>query len=54
MRYPTTPGWDATFGYGRINVYELLKAVRDGRIPPVADMTSPRWFDVFDTDGNLR
>ena len=54
MRYPTAAGWDATFGYGRINVYELLKAVRDSRIPPVADMTSPRWFDVFDTDGDLR
>ena len=30
VRHPTTQGWDATFGYGRINVYEMLKAVRDG------------------------
>ena len=23
VRYPTTPGWDATFGYGRVNAYEM-------------------------------
>ena len=28
VRYPTTPGWDATFGYGRVNAYEMLKAVQ--------------------------
>ena len=33
VRYPTTPGWDATFGYGRINAYEMLKAVRDRTHP---------------------
>ena len=34
VRYPSTAGWDATFGYGRVNAYEMLKALRDGRIPP--------------------
>ncbi len=33
VRYPTTPGWDATFGYGRVNIYEAVKAVHDGAHP---------------------
>ena len=47
VRYPTRPGWDATDGYGRLNAYELLKAVRDAKIPPEADLTSPRWFSLL-------
>jgi hypothetical protein len=54
VRYPSTAGWDATFGYGRINAYEIVKAVRDGRIPPEAEITSPRWFDLASTEGALR
>ena len=54
VRYPTTPGWDATNGYGRINAYELVKAVRDGKIPPEADLRSPRWFTVWPTTGSVR
>ena len=51
VRYPSTKGWDATFGYGRVNAYEMLKAVRDGRIPPEAMIDSPAWFDVLPTSG---
>lgn len=51
VRYPTTPHWDATFGYGRVNTYEMVKAVRDGRIPPEADLTGPLWFDVLPARG---
>ncbi|MBK5287762.1 MAG: VCBS repeat-containing protein [Acidimicrobiia bacterium] len=54
VRYPTTAGWDGTNGYGRLNAYELLKAVRDDRIPPEADLTGPQWFDVLPTTGTLR
>jgi len=54
VRYPTTPGWDAAFGYGRINAYEIVKAVRDEQIPPEAEITSPRWFDMAPTRGSLR
>jgi hypothetical protein len=46
VRYPTSPGWDATFGYGRINAYEMVKAARDGNIPPTVDIIEPRWFDI--------
>jgi hypothetical protein len=51
VRYPTTPGWDATFGYGRVNIYEAVKAVRNHRIPPEADITSPQWFDLMKATG---
>ena len=53
VRYPTSPGWDATFGYGRINAYEIVKAVRDGRIPPEAEVSSPLWFDVLPAHGTV-
>ena len=51
VRYPSTAGWDATFGYGRVNAYEMLKALRDGRLPPEAMIDSPSWFDVLPTSG---
>ena len=54
VRYPTTPGWDATFGYGRVNIYEAVKAVRDGRIPPEADITSPQLVRRAAGDGHRR
>ncbi len=53
VRYPSRAGWDATHGYGRLNAYELVKAVRDARIPPEADLTGPRWFDVLPTSGSV-
>jgi hypothetical protein len=48
--YPSLPGWDQRFGYGRINARNILEAVRDGRIPPEVDVTSPRWFTVVYPD----
>jgi hypothetical protein len=53
VRYPTTAGWDATFGYGRINAYEMMKAVRDRRIPPEAMIDGPSWFDVLPVSGQV-
>ena len=41
------------YGYGRINVYEMLKAVRDGRIPPEAMIDGPSWFDVLPATGTV-
>ncbi len=46
-RYPTKPGWDQRFGYGRVNAGNAVAAVDEGRIPPVADIQSPGWFDVI-------
>jgi len=52
-RYPTTPGWDATFGFGRLNTFEAVRAVAAGEIPPEADLTSPSFLDVLPGRGTL-
>jgi Subtilase family/FG-GAP repeat len=52
-RYPTTPGWDGTDGYGRINAYEMVKAVRDKQIPPEADISSPATLALLPTHGSV-
>ena len=46
-------GWDATHGYGRINAYEAVRLVTDGRIPPEADVTAPAWFSVLPITGTV-
>ncbi len=43
--FPSQPGWDLYFGYGRVNVG---KALEDWRIPPQVHLTSPGWFDYID------
>lgn len=52
-RYPTTPGWDAVTGFGRVNIFEALRAVDAGEIPPEADITSPEIYDVLGASGTL-
>ncbi len=42
--YPSLEGWDQRFGYGRVNTYNAVVAVREGRIPPEVDIVSPDWF----------
>lgn len=49
-KYPSKPGWDRYFGYGRVNAYGAVLMVDEGRIPPEADVTSPRWFEVLDPE----
>lgn len=44
------PGFDQRFGYGRVNARRAVEAVRDKRIPPAVDVTSPRWFQVLYKD----
>ena len=36
------------YGYGRPNVHKAMKAVREGAIPPTADIRSPDWYREFD------
>ncbi|HZF47542.1 MAG TPA: FG-GAP-like repeat-containing protein [Polyangiaceae bacterium] len=43
-------GFDQRFGYGRVNANRALEAIRDGKIPPAVDVTSPRWFTVLYKD----
>ena len=45
QRFPSDAGWDPYFGYGRVNAYEAVMAVDQGRIPPEAEISSPRWFE---------
>jgi hypothetical protein len=44
------PGFDQRFGYGRVNANNAVEAVRDGKIPPVVDIVTPRWFTVLYKD----
>ena len=52
-RYATRPGWDATFGFGRVNTYEAVRAAAAGEIPPEADIVAPAWFDVAGVTGTV-
>ncbi len=47
-RFPSNPGWDPYFGYGRVNAGKAVRAVAEGRIPPEAEIRSPRWFELLD------
>lgn len=46
--FPSTPGWDAFFGYGRMDLGQAARRIEEGRIPPVADIRSPRWYSYID------
>ena len=47
--YPSKPGWDVYFGYGRLNIYKVLTALVDGDIPPEVDILTPDWFEFMET-----
>ena len=47
-RYPATTGWDPFFGYGRVNAKKMVDTVIGGKIPPEADITTPKWFATVD------
>jgi hypothetical protein len=49
-RYPSWPGWDVFFGFGRLDAGSAVEAVWTGAIPPVPTIDSPVWYEVF-TDG---
>jgi len=44
-KFPSGPGWDLHFGYGRNNVRASVDMVLDGTIPPEADISAPMWFE---------
>jgi hypothetical protein len=47
-RFPSQPGYDKYFGYGRANVRAALDAIDTGTIPPEADIVEPAWFTNVD------
>ena len=48
--YPSRPGWDVYFGYGRLNALQAVQRVVDGDIPPEADLLAPNWFEWVNPD----
>ena len=49
-KFPSGPGWDMHFGYGRNNARESVDMVMDDRIPPEADIAVPLWFEPIDVN----
>ena len=48
LAWPSKPGWDLQYGYGRPNLPKAAAAVRQGDIPPVAAIERPNWFSLYD------
>ena len=46
--YPSQPGWDQYYGYGRANAHASVARVAPGTIPPEADLLLPGWFETID------
>ena len=42
------------YGYGRPNVHRAMKAVREGNIPPTADIRTPDWYAQSDPTRDRR
>jgi hypothetical protein len=53
-RFPATDGWDPFFGYGRINARRMVAAVVNNKVPPEADISSPKWFDIHDPSSAIQ
>ncbi|MGH9170887.1 MAG: S8 family serine peptidase [Acidimicrobiales bacterium] len=51
--YPTTPGYDEYTGWGRLDAARIVQWVKEGRIPPEAQITSPAYFETFTPTGSL-
>ncbi|MBV9212575.1 MAG: VCBS repeat-containing protein [Actinobacteria bacterium] len=50
LGWPGKPGatFNIQYGYGRPNVYRAMQAVRAGRVPPVPEISAPRWYSLLD------
>jgi hypothetical protein len=46
--YPSQPGWDQYYGYGRANADAAVARVAPAGIPPEADLRRPGWFETLD------
>ncbi len=47
-KFPSGPGWDWHFGYGRNNARTSVDMVLDDQIPPEADIEKPYWFEPIE------
>jgi subtilisin family serine protease len=39
------PGWDVLSGWGRVNAFAAVQRAEPGRVPPVADIDAPGWYE---------
>jgi hypothetical protein len=46
LRYRAMKGFDATYGYGRANALRAVVAAQERKIPPIADLLTPDWFEI--------
>jgi len=44
--FPSYPGWDAFFGWGRIDVGRAAAAILADTLPPDAEITGPDWYSL--------
>lgn len=49
-KFPSKPGWERYFGYGRANALKAVQMVSLATIPPEADIESPQWFETLDPE----
>ena len=49
-QYPSLPGWDESFGYGRPDLRAAMEMIGSGQIPPEAEIEGPRWFAILDPE----
>lgn len=52
-RYPSQPGYDMYFGYGRLDAAAIVQRVQSGDIPPEAQLDSPDWFRTLDPSASV-
>lgn len=57
-RWHTVQGWDMYSGYGRVNAWRTVQLVSDSttaapKIPPEAEIESPRWFEILPATGTV-
>lgn len=57
-RYHSVRGWDQFFGYGRTNAQKMVELVEAttldrSTIPPEAEVSAPRWFQIFPSARNV-
>jgi hypothetical protein len=46
--YPARKGFDEFYGYGRVNMVKAEEPAAAGKIPPEAEITSPKWYAQID------
>lgn len=49
-KFPSGPGWDLHFGYGRPNVRKAIDSLIEDKIPPEVDLIKPLWFETIYID----